>query len=97
MQPKIPFTLVPTLLLLLAGCTPTRQWLENQPKSFREGYVAGCKNGKARVENSYLPKTNDTERYRTDEEYKKGWDEGYEDCKMDRETDIMMQRSRLLR
>jgi len=85
------------LALAVAGCTSTQQWLEEQPPSFRQGYEDGCKNGRERVENSYLPKTNDTARYRDDPEYKKGWDSGYDDCKFDKKTDIMMQRSHIMR
>lgn len=91
-------TFIPILFVAawLAGCTSTQQWLAGKPEAFRQGYEAGCENAKERVSNSFIPKKNDTERYKNDSRYKAGWDEGYEDCRLDKETDLLMQRPGLI-
>ncbi len=84
-------------VLWFAGCTSTQQWLSGKPEAFRQGYEAGCENAKERVSNSFIPKTNDTERYKNNPRYQDGWDEGYGDCRLDKETDLLMRRPGLLR
>ena len=80
-------------LLFFSACQSTQGWLETKPLSFQKGYQAGCDNGDDKAENSTIFKTNTTSEYKTNTEYKKGWDEGYKDCYSDTEFNIMTERS----
>jgi len=76
-------------LLLFSACQSTQEWLKTKPLSYQKGYKEGCDNGDDRAGNSTIFKTNDTSSYKTDPVYKKGWDEGYNDCYSDKEFEIM--------
>ena len=76
-------------LLTLTACQSTQQWLKTKPLAYQNGYKDGCDNGEERAQNSTVFKKNDTSSYKTNAEYKKGWDEGYQDCYSDKEFDIM--------
>jgi hypothetical protein len=79
-------------LLIFTGCQSTQAWLKAKPLSYQKGYEEGCDNGDDRAGNSTIFKTNNTSSYKTNTEYKKGWDQGYKDCYSDKEFDIMTER-----
>jgi len=81
------------LIALFTGCVSTQEWLKTKPQSFQLGYKTGCVNGEDMASNSYIVKSNETDKnYKDDEYYRAGWDEGYDDCKTDKEVEIMMRR-----
>jgi len=80
-------------LLIFTGCQSTQEWLKTKPLSYQNGYKAGCDNGEERASNSTIFKKNNTSSYKSDSEYRIGWDEGYKDCYSDKEFEIMTERS----
>ncbi len=81
-------------LLLFSACQSTQEWLKTKPLSYQNGYKQGCDNGEERAENSMIFKKNKTSSYKTDTQYREGWDEGYADCYSDKEFEIMTERHR---
>jgi len=67
--------------------------LATKPLSYQKGYKQGCDNGEEMAANSTIFKKNDTPSYKTDPQYRAGWDEGYQDCYSDKEFEIMTKRS----
>ncbi len=80
--------------LVFTGCLSTQEWLKTKPLSYQNGYKHGCENGEDRAGNSIIFKKNDTSSYKTDTQYREGWDEGYADCYSDKEFEIMTEHHR---
>ncbi len=81
-------------ILLFSACQSTQEWLKTKPLSYQNGYKQGCDNGEERAENSMILEKNKTSSYKTDTQYREGWDEGYADCYSDKEFEIMTERHR---
>jgi hypothetical protein len=84
--------LLTSILFIFSACQSTQEWLKTKPKPYQRGYKDGCDNGEERALNSTIFKKNNTQDYKTDDLYKEGWDEGYEDCFSDKEFEIMTKR-----
>lgn len=74
-----PFRFV-MLVLLVAGCAPTSPRpvgpgvnLSGYSPAFKEGFAAGCRSAKGNH-------SRDDARFKSDTEYKLGWDDGYSIC-----------------
>jgi len=69
----------------LAACAQQREVLieRGATPAYADGYVAGCDSGKQAAGAQLVEGNKDPNRYRTDSEYTKGWDEAFEKCKAD--------------
>ncbi|MGH8710593.1 MAG: hypothetical protein ACREVA_04650 [Burkholderiales bacterium] len=71
------------MVLLFAGCAqqpPTTAQTPNVnlsgfPKSFQDGYRDGCTSARSLLTNK------DQTRYKSDDQYTKGWQDGYSACR----------------
>lgn len=74
--------LVLVLAFAAAGCALDEMRLEHVPSgspSWRGGYADGCQSGR-RVQGGQRHRDLDPARYRADDDYRAGWDEGYRQC-----------------
>jgi len=69
---------------LLAGCTPFGTPFGPAPEgpvAFRQGYEDGCYSGIADFPDDNMQwRRKDEALYRSDADYKRGWDQGYKSC-----------------
>ena len=83
------------ILLFTTSCVSTQEWLASKSQDFQLGYKNGCQNGEDMASYSYIFKSNETDKmYKGSEEYRIGWDDGYETCFSDKELDNMMRSRR---
>ena len=83
-------------LLVLAACTDTREGLIKQgaTPAYADGYVAGCDSGKQAAGDPRAPASKDPNRYGSDGDYTKGWDEAFQKCKSDMSAMVIDARRR---
>lgn len=80
-------------LLIVAGCA-TQHLAQKREKliqqgfsnDYTDGYVHGCSSGYNRAGDRYYDFSRDMPRYQSDQNYSKGWDEGYQSCKAEYES-----------
>ena len=75
------FIFVVAIISVMFGCVATQ--IEPAPegsKEFQKGYTDGCKTGLLCSGDIHKKWTRDKKRYATDEEYKRGWEEGFFKC-----------------
>ena len=70
-------------LLALAACTSQREGLIKQgaTPAYADGYVDGCDSGKQAAGDERAQAKKDPNRYGSDGDYTKGWDEASQKCK----------------
>jgi hypothetical protein len=74
------------LLILLSSCATSmlevdRDVGSGQPPEYKIGYQNGCDSGVAAADNPYYRFKKDVYRYKSDDLYKQGWDDGFNVCK----------------
>ncbi len=72
-------------LLALAACTSQREGLIQQgaTPAYADGYVDGCDSGKQAGGAGRAEAKKDANRYTSDSDYAKGWDEALKKCQTD--------------
>ena len=72
-------------LTFLCGCNTSLNYAERMapgmPPLWQEAYSAGCDSGYSAAGNPYYKFRKDYPLYKNGEEYKDGWDAGYDACK----------------
>ncbi|BBG65593.1 hypothetical protein NNO_0890 [Hydrogenimonas sp.] len=75
----------------LTGCASESSYLSAHSASFVSGYKDGCESAKRYFENSLI-EVEKPPVYSENEEYRKGWDDGYERCYSYEEMEIDLSR-----
>jgi hypothetical protein len=79
--------------LLIFGCATPMNQVPQGPEPYRTGYQHGCNSGNVAAGHPYYRFTKDVNRYSSDQDYKQGWDDGFNVCKGKYESiQRMMQR-----
>lgn len=77
-------SLVLSVSVLLAACAvelTDPRWIEPEgSEEFVAGYRHGCQSGRHKYDPQLTFRIRDPDRYASDEEYTKGWDEGFSLC-----------------
>jgi len=82
MKKIIIFFLFLTFLACATSMESTnRQVGSNQPTPYKAGYCAGCDSGYVAAGNPYYRFKKDVNRYKEDDLYKQGWNDGFSVCK----------------
>lgn len=71
--------------LALAACGSVEEALIEQgfPPAYAEGYAGGCASGKEAAGGLFAEALKDASRYGADDQYTRGWNEGFEECRRD--------------
>lgn len=74
------------LIFILVSCTTSmnnvdRQVGFSQPPAYKQGYRDGCDSGYVAAGHPYYRFSKDVTRFRNDELYQQGWQDGFSVCK----------------
>ena len=74
------------LIVMIMGCATSMQEVNStvgagQPLEYNIGYMDGCDSGNMAAGHPYYRFYKDVSRYKKDDNYKIGWDDGFNVCK----------------
>jgi hypothetical protein len=71
--------------LALGACGSVEETLIEQglPPAYAAGYADGCASGTEAAGGLFAEARKDASRYAADDQYTRGWDEGFEECRRD--------------
>jgi hypothetical protein len=71
--------------LTVAACGSVERTMIERgfPPAYAQGYADGCASGKQAAGGWFAQARKDTPRYDVDDQYTKGWDDGFAECRRD--------------
>ena len=102
---KIIVAIIPifVLILCLTGCVSEREMMIKQgyPPVYADGYQDGCSSGNNAGGSLFDQFKKNIQSYNNDSNYRKGWDDGYRQCKarqkaLQKQSQVTIEQQRLI-